>query len=193
MDLLTILQQSRMIEQALNIITRMQMFNRRQVREIKIHFNQFARRAVIAIGNLVGFLGRLGAAIAVNFERRKDPPDFLGGAVEGEPVFGGEGGWGVVIVELDVDVDGTGFLLLAEAVGKLGGVVGGDESEDVAEPVFLREATVFGGDAGGDAVEAGGGDGLDFLFERPLFGGRGVADEGPEVGDVGDGHGIFDF
>ena len=84
-------------------------------------------------------------------------------------MFRGEGRGRVVVVELDVDVDGAGFLLLAKAVGKLGGVVGGDEAEDVAEPVFLREATVLGGDAGGDAVEAGGGDGLDLLFERPLF------------------------
>jgi hypothetical protein len=126
-------------------------------------------RRPVAFGDLVGLFGRLGAAIAVNLESGKDSADFLGGAVEGEPVFGGEGGWGVVIVELDVDVDRAGFLLLAEAVGKLGGVVGGDEAEDVAEPVFLREATVFGGDAGGDAVEAGGGDGLDLFFERPLF------------------------
>jgi len=168
--LLAVLDEFGVIEESLDVVAGMQVFDAGDVGEIKIHSDEAAGRAVVALGDLVGLFGRLGAAIAVNFKSGKDTPDFLGGAVEGEPVFGGEGGWGVVIVELDVDVDGTGFLLLAEAVGKLGGVVGGDESEDVAEPVFLREATVFGGDAGGDAVEAGGGDGLNLLFERPLFG-----------------------
>jgi len=59
--------------------------------------------------------------------------------------------------------------------------------------VFLGETAVLGGNGGRDTVKAGGGHGFDLLLQRPFFSGRRVTDEGPEVGDVGDLHGIFDF
>jgi hypothetical protein len=115
------------------------------------------------------------------------PADFFRGAHEGDPVFCGECRRSVVVVELHVDVHGAGLLLRLDQSGELGRVVGGDEAEQMLQSVVLGVTTVVGRERGGDTVESGGGDRLDFSFERPLPGRRGVSDERPEVGDVGDG------
>ena len=186
MDLLTILQQSRMIEQALNIITGMQMFDRRQVREIKIHFNQFARRAVIAIGNLVGFLGRLGAAITVNFQREDNAADFLGRAHQLQPVARRQGGRSIVVIQLHINMHRTAFFLRPDQAAEISRLIGGDKSENIFEAVFFREAAMLGRHGRSQAIKARGGDSLDFSFERPLASHDRMTSERPEISDMRD-------
>ena len=107
-----------------------------------------------------------------------------------EPVLRRDGGRRVVVVHLNVDLDGAGFFLSTDQFLELGGFVAGDETEDVVKTVFLGEATVLRCDGGGDTIKAGGGDGFDLTLEGPFLEGGGVTDEGPEVGDVGNlGHG----
>ena len=189
-DLLAVLDELGMIEEAGDVVVGPEVLDDRQVREVEVHLDQAARSAVVALGDLVGFLGRLGAAVAMNLKRADNPADLFGRAFKLKPVFCCDGGRRVVVVHLNVDLDSAGFFLRADQFLELGGFVAGDETEDVAKTVFLGEATVLGCDGGGDTIKAGGGDGFDFTLERPFLERGGVANEGPEVGDVGDlGHG----
>jgi len=71
--------------------------------------HEAAGGAVVAVGDLVGFLRGFGAAVAVNLEGDNDPANLLGGAFDLEPMLRSERGRRVVIVHLDVDLDGAGF------------------------------------------------------------------------------------
>lgn len=99
---------------------------------------------------------------------------------------GGHRGRGVVVVQLHIDVHGTAFLLLPQHPLEFVRIAGRDEPQQVFQSVFFGGAAVVGGECGGDAVKTCLGDGFDFAVERPLFLRRGVADQRPEIGDVGD-------
>ena len=172
-------------EQAFDVVGGAEMLHRSEVGKIEVELQEPAGGAVIAFGDLVGFLGGLGAGVAVHLEVENDAADFSADALEFDPLAGGESGRGVVVVKLDIDVRGAGVFLLLDKLGVAGGLAGGNEAEEVAKTVLFGEPAVLGGQARRDAVETGRGDGFNFALERPFAGGRGMADERPEVGDVG--------
>jgi len=101
-------------------------------------------RFVEALGDLIGLFRGFRAAVAVNLERNHDPTVLSASAGQLQPVFGGEGRRRVVVVQLDVDLDGAGVLLRGDPSRELLRVVRRDEANQVPKPVLLRQAPVLG-------------------------------------------------
>ena len=120
----------------------------------------------------------------MHLEGDDDSADFFRGALQLNPVPGRQRRRRVVVVQLYVDVHRAPLLLSADETRELPRFAGANEPEEVLEAMLVGEPPVLGCKGRGQAVEAGGGDGHDFLFERPLAGRRRMPGEGPEVGDV---------
>src|SRR5688572_25538964 len=190
MALIGVGEQLRVVEQAREVVVGRQVFHDGEVREVEVEFDEFPRGVVIARGDLISFLGCLGAGVAMGFERGDESTDLLRLAHQAQPELRGLRRRGVVVGELDIDVHCAAFLLREKQRAKPAGVAGGDVTEEMGQAVVLREAPVLRRECAGDAVEAGGGDGADLFLQRPFAGEGRVTLERPECGDVFEmGHG----
>jgi hypothetical protein len=122
----------------------------------------------------------------MHLERDHQTANFIGDPGELKPMLRRHRRERVVIVQLDIDLDGAAFLLRAQGRFEFSGVAARDKAQQMLEAMLVGQAAMFGRELGGNAIETGFGDGRDFLGQRPFGFGRRVTNERPEISDVCD-------
>ncbi len=188
MTLVRMLDQPRVGEQPRGEMRRREVFHAGEVREIEGEPDQTPRRLRVAFGDLVGFLRRLRARVAVHLERDHQPAEPFRLAFQPPPVLHRDRGRRVVVGELNVDVPRPALFLRAQQSGEFVRIAGRNVAEQMLQPVSVGKPVVFRCQPGGESVETGGGNRADLALKRPFPSPGGMAHQRPETGNVGDGH-----
>ena len=130
---------------------RLQMLDDGEMRVVPRHGQQFAGGLLVTVGQRIGFLRRLGAGVAMNFDGGLQTKLLaLGNHLPRQT--NRDGRRHVVIGELDVDVRCASVLLRAERRSEFTWVAGGNITHS-HQAEFVRELRVLGSELRAEAIE----------------------------------------